>query len=92
MSICWNCSAEVPEQSAFCPNCGKSFAVASPSGPQPSPPGHMSTPSQHNPYPAYYPSYPTSPESRLERKVDGLRTLVLLVLALQVFFLFLLFT
>jgi hypothetical protein len=42
------------------------------------------------PYP-YPPNYPPMPGGQLERKVDGLRKLVIAVLVLQVLFILLIF-
>jgi hypothetical protein len=89
MPKCWNCGAEVPEQATFCPQCGKTFAASSQSGPQPSQPYGPPQQFQYPPYPGY--AYPPIPNGQLEMKIDKLRNLVLAVLFMQAFFIFLIF-
>jgi uncharacterized membrane protein YvbJ len=78
MPKCWNCGEEVPENATFCPMCGQFIA---PSTSQQAPPYDRSRHSryQHNPM------GPNSSmqESQLERKVNNLYKLVIVVLVLE---------
>jgi predicted RNA-binding Zn-ribbon protein involved in translation (DUF1610 family) len=89
---CWNCGADVPEEASYCPKCGKTFVATTPGSPQPSLPYGQAPQYPLPPYPNHpnYP-YPPMPGGQLERKVDGLRKLVIAVLVLQMFFIFLIF-
>lgn len=88
MPRCWNCSAEVPEQATFCPACGKTFAVTSPSSPQPAQPYAQVPPSNNQQYPMN--PYP-SREFEMERKINSIYKIVTVLLILQVGFMLLVF-
>lgn len=86
MAKCWNCGADVPDQAKFCPICGKGFATTSTGIPQPAPPYN-----QGSPYPNQPGMLPPMQDSQLEKKVDRIHKLLLLIIVVQVLYLIFLF-
>ncbi len=83
MPKCWNCGEEVSENAIYCPTCGKTIA---PSNTQ------QATPYDHVRNNQYR-SNPTGLNSpiekgQLERKINNLYNLVIVILVLQVIIFF----
>jgi hypothetical protein len=86
MAKCWNCGADVPDQAKFCPSCGKGFAATSAGMPEPSQPYNQGPSYSNQPG-----MYPPMQNNQLEKKVDTLQKLVILIIVLQVLFLIFVF-